>query len=213
MNDLSSSNNHDISILRSLHLNIPASSINWSMLNPGTDINSLSSAVARVWLKNYTTFMLLYCAAYLYRHFSQTTKGNAKVSLMKHFPDYLQKQSDMNEKIMIFRYYVFFSVFLFQSFFRCVCNMGKRKKAQRKVQKRVVPKLAKVFNCPMCGAAESCTCYMYFYMTDGWVWLTIVTERRARQPYRAASVRSPLYLTKSQVFFFFTLIGRKKAWT
>ena len=75
MNDLSSSNNHDISILRSLHLNIPASSINWSMLNPGTDINSLSSAVARVWLKNYTTFMLLYCAAYLYRHFSQTTKG------------------------------------------------------------------------------------------------------------------------------------------
>ena len=78
MNDLSSSNNHDISILRSLHLNIPASSINWSMLNPGTDINSLSSAVARVWLKNYTPFMLLYCAAYLYRHFSQTTKGNAK---------------------------------------------------------------------------------------------------------------------------------------
>ena len=136
-----------------------------------------------------------------------------KISLMKHFPDYLQKQSDMSEKIAIFRYYVFFSVFLFQSFFRCVCNMGKRKKAQRKVQKRVVPKLAKVFNCPMCGAAESCTCYMYFYMTDGWVWLTIVTERRARQPYRAASVRSPLYLTKSQVFFFFTLIGRKKAWT
>lgn len=75
MNDLSSSNNHDISISRFLHLNIPASSINWSMLNPGMDINSLSSAVARVWLKNYTTFMLLHCAAYLYRHFSQTTKG------------------------------------------------------------------------------------------------------------------------------------------
>ena len=213
MNDLSSSNNHDISILRSLHLNIPASSINWSMLNPGTDINSLSSAVARVWLKNYTTFMLLYCEAYLYRHFSQTTKGDAKYLWWNTFLIICKSRVIWVKKIAIFRYYVFFSVFLFQSFFRCVCNMGKRKKAQRKVQKRVVPKLAKVFNCPMCGAAESCTCYMYFYMTDGWVWLTIVTERRARQPYRVASVRSPLYLTKSQVFFFFTLIGRKKAWT
>ncbi|KAK8791789.1 hypothetical protein WA158_001624 [Blastocystis sp. Blastoise] len=36
--------------------------------------------------------------------------------------------------------------------------MGKRKKAQKKVVKRVVPKLAQVFDCPLCNQLKCCNC-------------------------------------------------------
>ena len=39
--------------------------------------------------------------------------------------------------------------------------MGKRKKSQKKVVKKVVAPLAVVFNCPKCSYPKCCKCTLY----------------------------------------------------